>query len=289
MIDNKMPFSRSLLWILVTTLLISGSAFMGWLYFLHNRDRRLHDDQYRIVAIIQSTPHADALKTLYLAELLDLSLDRPINLYQFNINNGVLALLKNPLIKNASIKKILPGTLFIHYELRLPFAYVGDVTNTVIDQEGYLFPFRPFFTPKHLPTIYLGLSEGACKWGNCLKDEPSVNLAFSILREIEQLPQKNLHIKQLDVTQAQSDSYGQRQVVLVTEEKRQDKTSSSNPLIFLRLSTNHIAQDLTNFQTLRNELFKKNEGLLAKLQKESSQALIVDLRIPHLAFIKACH
>ena len=100
MTTTKMPFSRSLIWILVSTLLISGSAFMGWLYFLHVKERRLHDDQYRIVAIIQSTPQADALKTLYLAELLGLSLDRPINLYQFNAKEAAQTLLSHPLIKN---------------------------------------------------------------------------------------------------------------------------------------------------------------------------------------------
>lgn len=283
MIDNKMPFSRSLLWILVSTLFISGSAFMGWLYYLHIRERRLNDDQYRIAAIIQSTLQADALKTVYLAELLDLSLDRPINLYQFNAKEAMRTLLGNPLIKEATVKKILPGTLYIHYQMRVPLAYVGDFANTVLDEEGYLFPFRPFFTPKHLPTLYLGLGkEEECKWGSCLKNQFSLNLAFSVLQTFEQLRLDNLDIKQLDVSQAQADSYGQRQIVLVLEDKNQTQANS----IFLRLSTDHYSQDLLNFRTLHASLFKEKEDLKVKAPKQNSQGMIIDLRIPHLAFIK---
>ena len=155
---------------------------MGWLYFLHLKERRMQDDQYRIVAIVQSTPQADSLKTAYLAEILDLSLDRPANLYQFDSDEGVLTLLSNSLIKEASIRKIHPGTLLISYQMRTPVAYVGEYANTVIDEEGVLFPFRPFFTPKRLPVLYLGIDDEKCKWGNCLKEEPSLKTAFSILK-----------------------------------------------------------------------------------------------------------
>lgn len=286
MADSKMPFNRSLLWILVSTLLISGSAFMGWLYFLHIRERRLNDEQYRIVAIIQSTPQADALKTVYLAELLDLSLDRPINLYQFNSREAVQTLLRNPLIKAATVKKILPGTLFIYYQMRTPIAYVGDFANTVIDAEGYLFPFRPFFTPKRLPILYLGLNKEECKWGSCLNHSPSLEIAFSIMQQFDQLQLKNLNLKQLDVTQAQADSYGQRQVVLVLEEGEQAAIKSAYSLSFLRLSSDHYIQDLANFCTLQTAQLEKKEEPSSKSSAQNHQGMVIDLRIPHLAFIK---
>lgn len=286
MSDNKIPLNRALLWILVATLLISGSAFMGWLYFLHVRERRLHDDQYRIVAIIQSTPQADALKTVYLAELLNLSLDRPMNLYQFNAKEAIQTLLGNPLIKSAAVKKILPGTLYIHYQMRIPVAYVGDLANTVIDEEGYLFPFRPFFTPKRLPSVYLGLEKEVCRWGSCLKDYPSLRLALYLLHQFELLKQDQFNIKQLDVTQALADSYGQRQVVMMIEESSQEGANSPQPPIFLRLSSDRTVQDLANFRTLMFACIeKKNEGF-GKVKVQGHQAMIIDLRIPHLAFIK---
>lgn len=281
--NSKMPLSRAILWVLVSTLFISGSAFMGWLYYLHMRERRLNDDQYRIVALIQSSPQADVLKTVYLAELLNLSVDRPVNLYQFNTREAVETLLKSPLIKEVTVRKILPGTLYIDYQMRTPIAYVGDFTNTVIDGEGYLFPFRPFFTPKRLPTLYLGLDKEECKWGSCLKDLPSIQMAFDLLCHFQQLQQDQFCLQQVDLTQAQADSYGQRQIVMVVEDSNQDQAKfSSNQLIFLRLSSEHTDQDLVNFLTLQRALFEKYEGKMAK-----NQGIVVDLRIPHLAFIKS--
>lgn len=283
MVDSKMPVSRAILWILLSTLFISGSAFMGWLYYLHVRELRLHDEQYRIVALVQSTPQADALKTMYLAELLDLSLDRPVNLYQFNIREATKTLLNHPLIKEATVKKILPGTLYIDYCIRTPLAFVGDFANTAIDEEGYLFPFRPFFTPKRLPTIYLGLNAEECQWGSCLQSLTSVQAAFDLLRQFECLEQEKFYVKQLDVTQAQADSYGKRQIVMTLEENALDKNSNEfNSLIILRLSQDHTEQDLVNFRSLQAELDEKKEKLLGK-----DQPIIIDFRIPHLAFIRA--
>lgn len=274
MADHQIPVGRAVLWILLSTLIISGTAFMGWLYFLHVRELRIHDDQYRIVAIVQSTPQADQLKTVYLAELLGLSLDRPVNLYQFNTKEGVNTLLAHPLIKQVKIKKILPGTLYIHYQIRTPIAYVGEYTNTVIDEEGYLFPFRPFFTPKRLPILFLGLDKQECKWGSCLKENSLFNQAKTVLQQFEDLNQTHYWIKQIDLAQAQADSYGQRQIVVALEECNASDAKSE---ILLRLSGDNSGQDLANFQTLQ---MAKDSPLLGR------KPTVVDLRIPHLAFIK---
>lgn len=286
MVDSKMPFNRSLLWILVSTLLISGSAFMGWLYFLHVKERRLHDDQYRIVAIIQSTPQSDALKTIYLAELLSLSLDRPINLYQFKTKEAIQTLLRDPLIKSTNIKKILPGTLYIHYQMRTPIAYIGDFSNTAIDEDGVLFPYRPFFTPKRLPTLFLGLEKEAYQWGDCLKGDPSFKLTLTLLQQFKQLQLEKFALRQLDVSHAAADSYGQRQIILVLDKGSLEKSDSSHPTIFLRLSSDHTTQDLENFRTLQATLIQEKDGGLAKIQSSDRSEMIIDLRIPHLAFVK---
>lgn len=282
MIENEIPPNRAILWILVSTLFISGSAFMGWLYFLHVRERRFNDDQYRIVALVQTSSQADQLKTAYLAEILDLSVDRPINLYHFNAKESTQTLLNHPLIKEAVIKKILPGTLYIRYQMRTPYAFIGDFTNTVIDEEQYLFPFRPFFTPKRLPTLYLGLNKEEYQWGTHLKNLSSVKLAFNLLSQFERLQQDRFYLKQVDVTQAFSDSYGQRQIVLILEENHPNESLQASPLLlFLRLSLDHTEQDLMNFHALQKTFFEQE-----KEGKSKERSIIFDFRIPHLAFIK---
>lgn len=282
MSDNKIPVNRAILWILLSTLFISGSAFMGWLYYLHRREHKFHDDQYRIVALVQNSPQADVLKTVYLAELLDLSLDRPVNLYQFNIRDATQTLLNHPIIKDVSIKKILPGTLYINYSMRTPLAFIGDFANTAIDEEGYLFPFRPFFTPKRLPTIYLGVNRDECKWGSCLKSFIPVQTAFDLLRQFECLEKERLYLKQLDVTHIEADSYGKRQIVMIVEKKEEKGDESfSHPLMILRLSSDHTELDLANFRSFQATLFEKKGKTL-----NPDKPLILDFRIPHLAFIR---
>jgi hypothetical protein len=260
---------------------------MGHLYYLHMKERRIQNEQYRIVAIVQSSSQTDDLKTSYLAEILELSYDKPSNLYQYDSVEGVNKLLENPLIKEASITKILPGTLYIQYQMRIPVAYVGEYANTAIDSDGVLFPFRSFFTPKRLPIIFLGIREGEWVWGNSLKEHPSFTLAFSILQEVETLKQDRLRVKQLDLSQAQADSFGQRQVVMIMTENGHQLTDSSTEerLFYLRLNPSETAQALANFSTLYNVLFK--QGVESSRNGfETGKPVLVDLRIPHLAFLK---
>jgi hypothetical protein len=268
--EKKIPISHALLWIFFSTLLISGSAFMGWLYFLHLKDRRLNDSQYQIVAIIQKTSQKESLKTMYLAELLGLSLDQPVNLYRFDSEEGEKKLKSSPLIKQASIKKIRPGTLFIDYRMRSPVAYLENYSNTAVDEEGYLFPFRPFFTPKNLPAFYLDLDK-QLRWGDSLGNALNLNLAFNVLRSLEKLRLYHVQIKRIDVSQAFEDSFGKRQIVAVLETN--DGTREKGHLNFLRLNPDHFHQNLVNYETLcRNN---KTSGIK-----------VIDLRISRLAFIK---
>lgn len=282
--DKKIPMSRAVLWILLSTLLISGSVLMGWLYYLHVRELRLNDDQYRIAAIIQRTPHNDSLKTAYLAEQLKLSLSHPVNLYQFNVKEARETLLKNPLIRDVIVKKILPGTLYIDYTLRSPAAFVGDFTNTAIDAEGNLFPFRPFFTPKRLPIIILGLNEEECQWGNCISENPSLQVAFDLMAQRQSLEREGYEIQKIDVAELNSESYGHRQIVVVLGWAAQSIISQpeGGRRIILRLSVDQPHQDLINFLTLNDFLLKRDQKSLVK-----NRPVVIDLRMPHLAFIKA--
>ena len=270
--ELKMPTSRGVLWILLSTLLVSGTAFMAWLYMLHEREIKRKDEQYKILAIVQSTSGPSALKTAYLAELLGLSIDKPVNLFQFDSHEGVQTLLKNPLIKDASIKKILPGTLYVHYQMRNPKAYVGDFLNTAIDEEGILFPFRPFFTPKNLPTLYLGLKDNYL-WGASLAAHENLLIAFSLLEQCAQL--QPFRLKCIDVAGLQSESYGKRQIIMTLEKQ-------SSPLVYLRLSKDNNKNFLKFFHQLSSYLHEKKLYTKAK-------SLTIDFRIPQLAFLKDNH
>ncbi|BBI18369.1 FtsQ-type POTRA domain-containing protein [Neochlamydia sp. S13] len=87
------------------TLAISGSASGGLIYYKYIKRQRLYNSQYNIVAIAQTTPDKEPLKTAYLAELLNLSIDQPTNIFRFNTQAAQQKLLNSPLITHAYVKK----------------------------------------------------------------------------------------------------------------------------------------------------------------------------------------
>lgn len=280
--DDELSVRRSLLWILVSTLLISGSALMGWHYYLHVREMRFKDQQYQIVAIVQRTPHSESLKTAYLAELLGLSFDQPRNIYQFDTKEAEKRLLLCPVVKNASVHKILPGTLLINYRMYHPAAYLADLSNTAVDKEGVALPFRPFFSPKRLPTFFLGLDGSQVQWGREIKELGRVKLAFDILRQFSSLTPNQFFVKQIDLSQVDVNSYGQRQIVVTLEELSSDwiDPAAKGREIFLRLNPNHYRQSIANFRIL-SEAAEYKRGI-----HWEGPNLVIDFRIPHLALIK---
>ena len=276
--QNKLSFNRSIIWILGSTLLISGSSAMAWLYFLQMKDKRLNDDQYRIVAIVQSSDRPEALKTSFLAEILELSMDRPVNLYRFNLKDAERKLQSCPLVKKASIKKILPGTLYIHYKLRRPCAILGDCANTAIDKKGNLFPFKPFFTPKNLPVLYLDeRHKDDLNWGRAL-NEQQLDLFLDLSRNFLQLNFEHFMVTQIDLSHVQDESCGQRQIVIVLKEINAGSVSSESRKIYIRLDVEHYKQGIKNFYQLFQKYFRGSN--------RDVKQVIVDLRLSHLAFIK---
>lgn len=267
---------------------------MGWLYYLHIRHKRTTDLSYNIVAIVQTGPVKEGLNFIYLSELLDLSVDRPRNLYQFNTSEARRRLLASPLIKTAEVKKILPGTVYVDYTVRQPVAFLADYQNAAIDEEGYLFPFQPFFTPKKLPEFYLGLSEGEVDWGQRLEGR-SLSLAFDVyhlLKDAYHLPISQ--IKKIDVAKAFVTSLGERQIVVTVEDTQEVEKGGSSFLVMqmrlLRLNSHSYQEALKNYAVLRDYLIEEERKSLET--STPSQAvtqrppMVIDLRIPKLAFFQ---
>lgn len=270
-----------------TCLTLTVSVGGYWLWTKH-RNERLKSEKYRITGIIQTGPEKEALKTAYLAELLGLSSDRPTHLYALNMKKAEAKLLASPLIANAKIKRLPPSTLYIDYEVRKPVAWIADFKNMAIDREGYLFPVAPFFSPKHLPEIYLGLPA----FTDWRVKGPSFELALEMIQFLETTPWKEgLRIKRIDVSNAFAPSLGQREIVLFTEEEislRQeaDEIVCTFPKI-LRIAPKDYNQQLGNFFALRRTMMEDYRRQIASLKVGGRFApRIVDLRIPQLAFVE---
>lgn len=294
-----MPPKKALVWLLGLTMLISGTAALALLFYRHVQGQYANDDTYRIVAIVQATPSKEPLKTVYLTEILGLSVDKPDNLYRFNSVEARRKLLASALIKEAKVKKIRPGMIYVDYELRTPIAFLIDYTNTAIDENWVPMPFKPFFTPKKLPEVYLGIAnrdEGfpvsGGEWGVRLEGD-HVALAKEILAHLnERYIFNKTHLKRIDVSNAFSSSYGQRQIVVILEEEVMRVEKGNSILIRLprivRLSTENYAQGLANYFALQPTLLSKMSDLSADNQSSvvNMPATIIDLRLNHLGYIK---
>lgn len=248
------------------------------------------DNRYHVVAIVQSCNDKEPLKNAFLAELLELSVDYPENLYRFNIQEAKNKLLGSFVIKSAEIKKIKPGTLYINYSLRQPIAYISEYQNTAIDEEGVLIPFKPFYTPKNIPSLILGLSDENFHWGMVLEGE-KIELAFSLLKQASsRYLQEGSFIKHIDVANAFASNLGQREIVIALEEKIQILSDGIASAAFssrlLRLDPRCYLEQLSNYLSLKHHpsldaVIKGNE----QISNEHPAPLIIDMRIPQLAFI----
>lgn len=300
--NSKVQFNKAIIWILLSTFLVSGTAWMGWLYYHHVQHLRRQDPTYNIVAIVQTGPEKEVLKTVYLAELMGLSVDYPQNLYTFDTKNAVSKLLASPLIKGATIKRIRPGTVYIDYVVRQPVAYLADYTNTALDEEGYIFPFYPFFTPKKLPEIVVGLppfgtpgkgkESAGGEWHRPLMGK-EVPLAMQIIKAFNgnRLYESTV-LKRVDVSKAYKASPGQREMVLMVEERMECHEGERSILcVFPRILRFNVAsyqEQLDNYLILRSYLaihphppLKFPEGSPVV----TASPLVIDLRIPDLAFL----
>lgn len=251
-----MNLLKSIALIVGSLYLVTGGTYKMIKTFRDYRQNQ-QSSKYYLCRILQTGPQKEALKTTYLAELMGISADRPILFSQFDHQGAEKKLLASPVIQEASVKLINPDTVYIDYTVRQPLATLGDFENTVIDENGIPFPISPFFTPKKLIQVYLGIPQFF--WNQPLTDS-NTKLALTLLQLLEQLP---LEVRKIDVSQAFKGSLGQREIVMVIDEQGFSK--------HLRLTPKNFAQELGNYLELRKEL-----PLIPQ---------VIDLRIPQLAFI----
>lgn len=254
---KKLPLVQALYWIVGSTLFVTGGTYHVLHGYLKARHERQADPAYFLSRIVQTGPQKQALSTVYLAELIHISADHPIHFGHFSVDLARKRLLTSPVIKEAAVRLIEPDTVYIDYTIRQPLAWLYDFENTAFDEEGVAFPVSPFFPPKNLPEVYLGISH--LHWYRPLGGK-EMELALTILNLLSEV---RIPVRRLDLSQAFHESLGRREIVLITEEGGFSRT--------LRLSSKSYAQELGNYQTLKSRL------------PDTPQ--VIDLRIPQLAFI----
>jgi hypothetical protein len=259
-----MPLSRALSWIFLNVCLVSGVAWTCFGVYTYLWEARRDDPRYHIASIVQTGAEKEALKTSYLEEILGLSKENGQNLYRLDLKSAANQLLACPLMEEVSLKRIPPGTLYIDYTVRSPCAFLGDAANTAMDAKGVLFPFHPFFSPKKLPILVLGVGKEDLIWGKKIENSKYL-LAFEVLKELER--RKNqIQVVKIDVSKADAESLGKRQIVAIVNNREKGIEHT------LILNGERYAEGIERYETLLN------------LTLDSFQ--VVDLRLDQLAYLQ---
>ena len=270
----KIPLLYALGWIVLSVLLINGPIALGLFYYHKWKQLRCQDPKYHLVALVANCMGGQAMNHLWLAEKLSLSIDHPTHFDAFSIKEKERQLLSDPVFQAASVKKIAPCTVFVSYRLKEPVAFLADYENTAIDSMGVLFPFKPYFTPKKLPSIRLG-EELEKVWGQKVKSE-KLMMAFSLLEKLQKL--LFIDVLLIDVSRMEASSAGRREIIIEVDERRNFKeTKVQHSRRILRLSPDKALDGLVRYE----KLLKHFE------EKGFEKGKIIDLRLAHLAYLSS--
>ena len=299
----KLSLVQALSWIVGSTFVISASGHSAFQKYFRSQHTKVDKSLYLLTSLIQTGPQKEALRSEYLAQLMHLSMDRPRTSLSFDTKEAEKALLASPLIQEAHVKVLKPSTVYVDYTVRQPVAWLYDYENVALDKEGHLFPVHPFFSPKNLPEVYLGLAPfgqkapsthlSAAEWKQPLKGD-LVDLSFDVLSRLQPLARDLFTLKRIDVSHAFAETYGSREIVVVIENEVPSKEGNRQVLLlfphYLRLSAKNYPQELGNYLELRKKLLEEDYKLL-KVEDPNASVVrapqkVIDLRLSQLAFIE---
>lgn len=237
----------------------------------HKENKKLSSiESQTICHLFQRNLGKDRLKTAFLAQMLDLSIDVPKKISDFDVKKYTSQLSDNPIMEKIHIQKIFPSSLLIDYKLREPIALLANFQNTAVNFEGVLFPLYPFYSPKDLPEVVFGqelfhaeTDSQISIWGKKIPQK-RMKLVEELFKVFEGFP--DLILKKIDLSSLDAQSYGQREIIITVLDQ--------NPVL-LRLTEKNLKQELANYFSLRK----------SKIVSTGKKNMIIDLRIPEVAYI----
>ncbi|MCI5053021.1 MAG: hypothetical protein MRY21_07825 [Simkaniaceae bacterium] len=237
-----------------------------WLTSLLLVSCRSQKPEEPITKFAQTGPDRRPLSSLFLEEILGLSIDCPATTY--DTAEGEKKLLAQPFIKWAQCSLLDGGTFVVDYTVRAPIAWLADFDNIAFDVEGHLFPITPYLTPKKLPALYLGID--AIDFAAPLSG-PRVNLGRAVLDFLAGPAFTHLDIDTVDVSSALAPSLGRREIVVILKHRAARH--------FLRLTPDRYKRQLENYLNLSLGAGPPYKELL-----QSDK--VIDLRLEGLGFVQ---
>ncbi len=245
----------------ISSFIVSGSGIASYSIYRSIKRMQACDTKAHIQAIIQTGPAYAPFPNGYLAEALQLSADTPTHLELYDLQSAQERIFATGVIRTLELKKIKPNLLWIDYSPRAPLIFLGDVTNTVMDESGHFFPFAPFFSPRKLPSLYLGKLAPTPLWGAQLDQKYLEQILFIM----SALDKEN--IESIDLSQIEASSSGKRELVVSLKNK-----------VILRLTPTQKGKQLERYSQLRRVL-----------EQKQIHPLVIDLRVSNIALIQEHH
>ena len=264
--EKRYPIHKAAWYVLISVLAVQ--AIIGACYFSYRAilNERMNDERYNIVALVGRCRSGPAVNPVFLAELLDLSCDKPHNLYAFD-KEAFKERLKNlgP-FAHCKLSLVRPGVAVVDYDLRTPFAILLDFENRAIDESGHhLFPLHPFYTPKRLPELYLGKPTGN-----------NVQMAFSLLKQVQTIVKDGYFVKRIDISHLVNRMPNREMIVVLEDDATHD-------WYYLRLSQTKFEENLTQFLAIKEQVkqLANNFGV-----DPAKRAHIIDFRADQIALFR---
>ncbi len=256
---NKISLRLAFTYIGLSILIFCGIPFL-YVRAGEKRQQMSHNSAaYEIQYLAQTGPVKEALKTAHLEELLQLSSDNPHNLFAYSLTDGENLLMQSVLFEKVKLIREPENTLLVDYVARDPVAYLSDYLNLVIDNNGVVFPLLPYYTPKVLPKVYLGIQIEPFESGQL--EDSKWDVAKEILRFFQSIKNKDLKLEKIDTSLIRAQSLGKREIIVVVHETFGEKQYQH----FLRLNSDDYIQGIEHYLTLK--------------KLSLSQDLVIDLRL----------
>lgn len=261
--SDRLPLWNALLRIFLTTLLLSGTSYIGWWMWEHHLEKRLTDPRYELQALRVLASPEDHLPSSLLAHWLDLS--PHANLYSYDCHALATQLFRQPLIAHAVVQRDPPHRLLVEYSLRKPIARLAEVPQVGLDEEGILIPLIGKWIEAPLPSIFIGLPPSSLPpWEQPSPLAPRKEGAR--LLKLIQTTSLGEHLLRIDSSAIDAPSKGRRQLLLILEE--------SWGVTLIRLMPETIKDGIKRYLALRS------------LLEEMGTPQVVDLRLDQLAYLQ---
>jgi hypothetical protein len=255
---GKLPFLNKLLIIVGSCCMISLPTYL----YLFGQKKLAST---KLTTLIQKTPTMQALSPRFFSNYLGLNpKGKNIAIKRLDIQKINKKLKAFPIFKSIHAEFTKEGELEVNYHLRSPQYTLKDFSNCGVDEEGYLFPLAPFYTPKKLTQIYLGLQDLN------FSKKHYVLLANQIIEFFNLNKLDQLSIALIDLSKMNSNLKSHQEVIVTIEFL--DKKH------YLRIHPQNMDKALTRYVSLFKE---------SSIKDKIFNSCVFDARIQKFATLKA--